>query len=80
MESVERIILQRVVANFMRTGAPEDSEVTVVNLPRGKSAYVEQNGNDGRSIMLDEYRVDDKVIWAGYSSRSGIVYLSLPGS
>jgi hypothetical protein len=26
--------------------------------------------------MLEEYRVDGKVIWAGYSGRTGMVYLS----
>jgi hypothetical protein len=80
MESVERMMLKRVMANFLRTDAPEDSEVTVVHLPPGKSAYVEQISNNGRSIMLGEYRVDEKVIWVGYSSRSKTVYLSLPGS
>lgn len=80
MESVERIILQRVVTNFVRTGTPQDLEVAVVNLPPGKSTHVEQMGEDGRSIMLDEYRVDDRVVWAGYSSRSGTVYLSVPRS
>lgn len=78
MESTERVILLRVVENFMRTGAAEDSEVAVVNLPPGKSTYVEQIGADGRSIMLDEFRIAGRVVWAGYSSRSGTVYLSLP--
>jgi hypothetical protein len=27
--------------------------------------------------MLDEYRINNKVVRAGYSSRSGTVYLSL---
>ena len=43
----------------------------------GKTSYVEQIGVDGRSIMLKEYRVDDTVVYAGYSSRSETVYLSL---
>lgn len=80
MESIERIILQRVLENFMNTGTAEDSEVAVVNLPPGKSTYVEQSGADGRSIMLDEYRIAGRIVWAGYSSRSGTVYLSLPRS
>lgn len=80
MGSVERVILQRVVEYFLRTGNPEDSEVAVVNLPPGKSTYVEQTGEDGRSIMLEEFRIAGKVVWAGYSSRSGTVYLSLPRS
>jgi hypothetical protein len=80
MQSAERIILERVVANFLQTGAPADGEVAVVNLPPGKSTYVEQTGEDSRSVMLDEYHIGGRTIWAGYSSRSGTVYLSLPRS
>jgi hypothetical protein len=37
---------------------------------------VEQGADGGRGIQLDEYRVDGRVIWAGYSSRTGTVYIS----
>lgn len=77
MPSGERDIIIRVAENFLRTGNAVDGEVIVVNLPPGKSGYVEQTGEYGRSIMLDEFRVDGKVIWAGYSARSSTVYLSL---
>ncbi|HND47416.1 MAG TPA: hypothetical protein PLL95_02590 [Anaerolineales bacterium] len=73
MQSEEKTILQRVVENFARTGNASDEQVTVVSLPKGKSSTIE---ND-RSVMLKEYKVDDKLIWAGYSSRSNTVYLSL---
>ncbi|MFN8412314.1 MAG: hypothetical protein U0Z26_08000 [Anaerolineales bacterium] len=77
MPSEEKIILLRVVENFARTGNATDEQVKVTNLPKGKTSYVEQTGEDGRSIMLDEYRVEGRVIRAGYSSRSETVYLSL---
>jgi hypothetical protein len=38
---------------------------------------VEKTGNDGRIIMLDEYRLDGKIIRASYSTRSNTVYLSM---
>jgi hypothetical protein len=76
MGSEEKIILQRVVEHFLRTGETRDDQVKVTSLPKGKSSYVEQNGDVTRSIMLEEYKVDGKVIRAGYSSRSGTVYLS----
>lgn len=76
MHSVERTILLRVVENFVRTGNASDEQVKVTSLPQGKSSYIEQSGEDGRSIMLDEYRVNGSVVWAGYSSRSRTVYLS----
>jgi len=77
MRSEEKTILQRVVENSVRTGNVSDEHVKVTNLPKGKTSYVEQIGVDGRSIMLKEYRVDGTVVYAGYSSRSGTVYLSL---
>jgi hypothetical protein len=73
MQSEEKTILQRVVENFALTGVASDEQVTVVNLPKGKSVTIE---ND-RSVMLEEYKVNEKSIWAGYSSRSNTVYLSL---
>jgi hypothetical protein len=76
MHSEEKTIILRVVENFIRTGNAADEQVKVASLPSGKSSYVEQSGEDGRSIMLDEYHVDGRVVWAGYSTRSGTVYLS----
>jgi hypothetical protein len=73
MQSEEKNILQRVVENFVLTGNASDEQVTVVHLPKGKSSTIE---ND-RSVMLKEYKFNEKLIWAGYSSRSNTVYLSL---
>jgi benzoyl-CoA reductase/2-hydroxyglutaryl-CoA dehydratase subunit BcrC/BadD/HgdB len=77
MQSEEKTILQRVVENFIRTGNASDEQVKVTSLPKGKTSYVERIGVDGRSVMLKEYRVDGAVVYAGYSSRSATVYLSL---
>jgi len=76
MPSEEKIILQRVVENFLSTGSASDAQVKVTRLPDNKTSCVEQIGEDGRSIMLNEYRLDGKIIWVGYSSRSQTVYLS----
>jgi hypothetical protein len=80
MPSEEKIIIRRVIENFARTGEASDEVVNVTSLPKGKTSFVEYIGADGRSVMLDEYRVDEKIIWAGYSSRSKTVYLSPAGS
>ena len=77
MSSEERQIITRVVERFLRTGSAEDEQVKVTCLPANKTSFVEQTGNDGRTILLDEYKLDGKVIWASYSARSGTVYLSL---
>ncbi len=77
MSSEERQIIHRVVERFIRTGSVEDEQVKVTCLPANKTSFVEQTGEDGRTVLLDEYKLDGKVIWASYSARSGTVYLSL---
>jgi hypothetical protein len=76
MFSDQRTIVMRVVDHYLRTGEAADAEVKVTCLPDNKTSFVEQNPDGSRSIMLDEFRVDGKVIWAGYSPRNGVVYLS----
>jgi hypothetical protein len=76
MFSEERLIIQRVVERYIRTGSANDDQVKVTCLPDNKTSTVERIGDDGRSIMLDEYRLDGKVIWAGFSGRTGTVFLS----
>jgi hypothetical protein len=77
MQSEEKNIIMRVLQEYLRSGNLVDPQVKVVGLPKGKTSFVEQTGNEGRSVMLNEFRVEDKVIWAAYSTRSGTVYLSI---
>jgi hypothetical protein len=76
MYSHDKEIVLRVVDHFARTGEGSDSDVKVTCLPDNKTTFVEPNASGGRSIMLNEYKVDGRVIWAAYSSYSGTVYLS----
>ncbi len=77
MPSEEKQILLRVIEHFIRTGSATDEQVKVTSLPDNKTSYVEQTGVDGRSIMLNEYNIEGKTVWAGYSTRSQTVYLSV---
>lgn len=77
MQSEEKTILQRVVENFANNGTTTDEQVTIVCVPNGKTSAIEKIGGEGRTVMLDEYAVNQKLIRAGYSSRSNTVYLSL---
>ncbi len=72
----EKEMLQRVMERFVRTGSTTDEQVTVTCLPNNKTSFVEYIGGDGRSIYLEEFHVDGKVIWAGFSSRTQTAYLS----
>jgi hypothetical protein len=75
MFSKKKGILQ-IVERFACTGSTSNDLVKVTCLPNGKTCLVEQSGEDACSILLDEYRMDGKVIWAAYSRRTGTVYLS----
>ena len=76
MYSNDKEIIMRVVQHYVQTGDINDAQVKVTILPDNKTSFVEDNVGGSRSIMLSEYKVDGKVIWAGYSPRLGIVYLS----
>ncbi len=76
MPSIEKQLILRVLEHYVRTGNASDGQVKVICLPADKSSVVEQTGADGRTVLLDEYKLDGKVIWASYSTRSGTVYLS----
>jgi hypothetical protein len=75
-QSEEKQIILRVMERFISTGSVTDEQVKVTCLPVDKTSYVEKIGNDGRIIMLEEFRLDGKIIRASYSPRSNTVYLS----
>lgn len=52
-------------------------DVKVIRVPDQKTVFVEQRDGVGRAVMMDKYRVDGATYWAGYSSRSETVYISL---
>jgi hypothetical protein len=72
----DKIIIKRVLENYILTGNGSDDEVKVTCLPMNKTSHIEQTGEDGRIILLEEYKMDGKIIWASYSARSKTVYLS----
>ncbi len=75
MDEMQNVL--KVVEGYVRKGSTQNGEVKVTCLPNNKTSYVEQFDGEGRSVMLDEFTVDGKAIWAGYSARSKTVYVSL---
>lgn len=67
----------QIIEQFSRKNEPEEGVVKVMRVPDFKTVYVETIGEIGRAIMLREYKVDEKTYWAGYSSRSDTVFVSL---
>lgn len=70
------IRMLKIVEQFSREGRTDDQDVKIVRVPDRKTVFVEQIGEIGRSILFDEYKVDGKVYWAGYSDRSQSVFVS----
>ena len=52
-------------------------DITVTRVPDQKTVFLEQTDGVGRAITMDKYQVDGATYWAGYSSRSETVYISL---
>jgi len=76
-QSQEKQTILRVAECYINTGNTVDDQVKVISLPLDKTSYVEQIGVDGRIMMLDEYRLNGRIVRAAYSMRSNTVYLSL---
>jgi len=69
--------LLKIVEQYGRKGGTEYGDITVTRVPDQKTVFVEEVDGVGRAVMMDKYRVDGATYWAGYSSRSETVYISL---
>jgi len=69
--------LLKIVELFSRKSDAGYGDIKVTRIQDQKTVFVERNGEDGRAIMMDEYKVDGTTYWAGYSSHSQTVYISL---
>jgi hypothetical protein len=69
--------LLKIVEQYSRMGEAGCGEIKVIRVSDQKTVFVEQIDGVGRAIMLDKYQVDGGTNWAGYSSRSETVYISL---
>jgi|WetSurMetagenome_2_1015567.scaffolds.fasta_scaffold283625_2 hypothetical protein len=77
MVTDEKQLILQVVERFVQTGVAQDEQFKVICLPENKTSFVERNGEEGgRSVMLDEFRVGARVVWAAFSAPSQTVYLS----
>jgi hypothetical protein len=73
----EKQLLREMVDHYARTGSEQKGEIKLKRVQDRKTTYVEQSSEGGRSVIMNEYKVDGKTYWAGYSSRSQTVYISL---
>lgn len=68
--------MSSIVEQFSRLGNELIGEIKVTRVPDWKSVYVEKNGESSQAILMNEYKVDDKTFWAGFSTHSQTVYVS----
>ena len=69
--------LLKIVKQYNAKSEVGYGDVKVTRVPDQKTVFVEQTEGAGRAIMMDKYEVDGATYWAGYSSRSETVYISL---
>jgi len=71
--------LFRIVEGYIRKSDPEMTDVRVTRVADQQTMFVEQVGEEssGRVVMMTEYQIDGATCWAGYSLRSGTVYISM---
>jgi hypothetical protein len=69
--------LSKIVERYSRKSEAAYGDIKVTRVPDQKTVFVEQIDGVGRAVMMDKYQVDGATYWAGYSSRSETVYISL---
>lgn len=69
--------LLKIVQQYSRKKETGYGDIKVTRIPDQKTVFVEQIDGVGRAVMMDKYEVDSATYWAGYSSRSETVYISL---
>lgn len=66
----------KIIEQFSRNAGVVEGQMKVTRVQDSKTMHIETIGEIGRSIMFNEYKVDGKTYWAGYSSRSDTVFVS----
>ena len=69
--------LLKIVQQYSRKSEAGYDDIKVTRVADQKTVFVEQIDGVGRAIMMNKYEVDGATYWAGYSSRSETVYISL---
>ncbi len=73
----EKLMLLNMINNYARTGSMQDGDIKIIRVQDRRTTFVEPDDLGGRSVYFDEYKVDGKIIWGGFSPRSKTVYISL---
>jgi hypothetical protein len=74
---MDRMQMIKIVEQYCRKNDSGRQDIKVTRVADRKTVFVEQIGESGRAVMLSEYKVDGATCWAGYSTRSQTVYISM---
>lgn len=66
-----------IVEQYNQMNDADFGDIHVIRIPDHKTMHVETIGDDGRGILMTEYKLNGAIYWAGYSTRSQTVYISL---
>jgi len=74
---MDEMQMLRIVEAYYRKPDTQYEGIKISRVANWKTVFVEQIGESGRSVILTEYKVDGITCWAGYSSRTQTIYISL---
>ena len=66
----------KIVEQYSHTSEASFGDIKVTRIPDRKTMFVENIDEVGRTVMMNEFKVDGVTYWAGFSSRSQTVYIS----
>ena len=66
-----------IVEQYCRKITSTYENIKVTRIADRKTMFVEQTGESGQGVMLTECNVDGITCWAGYSTRSQTVFISM---
>jgi hypothetical protein len=69
--------LLKIVEQYSRKSEAGYGDIKVTRIADRKTMFVEQIDVGGRVVTMNEYKVDGATYWAGFSTRSQTVYISL---
>jgi hypothetical protein len=75
--SSDRELTQKMLQLYSQSGCEQDGETKIKRVQDRKTTYIEPNDSGGRTIYMNEFKVEGKTYWAGYSSKTQTVYISL---
>ena len=66
----------KIVEQYSHKSEDGYGDIKVTRIQDRKTMFVENIDEIGRTVMMNEFKVDGATYWAGFSTRSQTVYIS----